>query len=136
MSIFTNYDNIDSEYIPNNISKKEVEEEVVNNKPPRLVYNAKKEFIGYCWYGEERFTFDITIDTPVEDMKDKTLEFSISDFRSNIIIQTETINNNTVTFTVDDEVSSKLPCGSYRGIVKCKSQDAVEFKQVFSIAIL
>lgn len=136
MSILTNYDNINPEYIPNNISKKEVTEEAVNNKPPRLVYNAKKEFIGYCWYSEERFNFDITIDTPIEDMKDKTLEFSISDFRSNIIIQTETINNNTVTFTVDDEVSSKLPCGSYRGIVKCKSQDTVEFEQVFSIAIL
>ena len=136
MSIFTNYDNLSPDYIPNNISEPEIE--VINTpiRPPRIVRNAKGEFIGYCWYSGELFDFQIETDYTTEELQGKTLKLSVYDFRSNLIISNEALNNNIVTLVINKDVSEKLLSGTYRGILEVISNNKVEFEQVFSIAIL
>ena len=136
MSIFTNYDNLSPDYIPDNISEKEYAEEVTNNKPPRVVLNAKKEFIGYCWYNGEKFDFTVKTDYKHEDVQNKTLSLMIHDFRGDFVVGAAANDSTSVTFTVDDEVNELMPAGTYKATLKCISQDKVEFEQLFNIAVL
>lgn len=136
MSIFTNYDNLSPDYIPDNISEKEYAEEVTNNKPPRVVLNAKKEFIGYCWYNGEKFDFTVKTDYNHEDVQNKTLSLMIHDFRGDFVIGASANDSTSITFTVNEEVNELMPAGTYKATLKCMSQDKVEFEQLFNIAVL
>ena len=136
MSIFTNYNNLSPDYIPDNISEKEQPKEVVNNRPPRVVLNAKKEFIGYCWYNGEKFDFTIKTDYKQEEVQNKTLSLVIHNFRGGFVVGASANDSTSVTFTVDDEVNELMPTGIYKAILKCISQDTVEFEQLFNITVL
>lgn len=136
MSIFTNYDNLSPDYIPDNISEREDTEEVANNKPPRVVLNAKKEFIGYCWYNGEKFDLTVKTDYKKDEVQNKTLSLMIHDFRGDFVIGASANNSTSITFKVDEEINELMPAGTYKATLKCISQDKVEFEQLFNIAVL
>lgn len=136
MSIFTNYDNLSPDYIPDNISEKEQPKEVINNRPPRVVLNAKKEFIGYCWYNGEKFDFTIKTDYKQEEVQNKTLSLVINNFRGDFVLEVSAKDSTLVTLSVDDGVNELMPAGTYKATLKCISQDKVEFEQLFNIAVL
>lgn len=136
MSIFTNYDNLSPDYIPDNISEREHIEEVKNNKPPRVVLNAKKQFIGYCWYNGEKFDFIVKTDYKQEEVQNKTLSLVINNFRGDFVLEVSAKDSTLVTLSVDDGVNELMPAGTYKATLKCISQDKVEFEQLFNIAVL
>lgn len=136
MSIFTNYDNLSPDYIPDNISEKEQSKEVKNNKPPRVVLNAKKEFIGYCWYNGEKFDFTVKTDYKQEEVQNKTLSLVIHNFRGDFVTEASANDSTSVTLPVDDRINELMLAGIYKATLKCMSQDKVEFEQLFDIAVL
>lgn len=136
MSIFTNYDNLSPDYIPDNISEKEQPKEVVNNKPPRVILNAKKEFIGYYWYNGEEFDFTVKTDYKQEEVQNKTLSLVIHNFRGDFVTEASASDSTSVTLTVDKEVNKLMPASTYKATLKCTSQDKGEFEQLFNIAVL
>lgn len=71
MSMFTNYDNLPSSYIPNNVCKKNP---YIGNYPPKqpfVITNANGEAVGYKWkYGDTivlNFTISGNITYSAED---------------------------------------------------------------------
>ena len=60
MSLFTNYDNINDNYIPNNLNiAAPSPRKVFDYDPPYNEYNIKGDFVGFSWhYGE---SFDLTL---------------------------------------------------------------------------
>jgi hypothetical protein len=53
MSMFSNYENLSSTYVPNNQKKEFVQQEVYNPNVPKKEYDIKGNFIGYSFcYGD------------------------------------------------------------------------------------
>lgn len=136
MSIFTNYDNLSPDYVPDNISEREHTEEITNNKPPRVVLNAKKEFIGYCWYNGEKFDFTVKTNYKQDEVQNKTLSLVIHNFRGDFVVGVSAKDSTSITFKVDEEVNELMPAGTYKATLKFIAQDKVEFEQMFNIAVL
>ena len=136
MSIFTNYDNLSPDYIPNNISEKKHAEDTTKSKSPRIVQNAKGEFLGYCWYNGEKFEFKVSTDYTQEEIENKTLTLVIYNFRGETVFEKSENNSISITIEINDEMNNLMPSGSYKSVLKCTYENKVEFEQFFNIAVL
>ena len=67
MDMFTNYQNLSEQYIPNNLSEHKYKVESytklcpVENSKPYELYNAKNELEGYFWYYGDSINLDFSI---------------------------------------------------------------------------
>ena len=128
MSMFTNYENTPSSYIPNNTCKKNP---YIGNYPPKkpfVVYNAKGEEVGYKWnYGDtivlnfnisglvyysadSSTPFNESIATYMTSGNEKIV-FRIYNFRYECIYKTEpefVVNPDSITDAKDGSVGVKV----------------------------
>lgn len=66
MSMFTNYDNISDNYIPNNLRlSAPTPRKVFDYDPPYDEFNIKGNLIGYSWYYGESFDLTLSIDKTI-----------------------------------------------------------------------
>lgn len=71
MSMFTNYDKIPENYIPDNIVMRMPPEIVCfSNKQPQKEYNFKGDFIGYSWEQGDTLTMKISVDKTIKVEED------------------------------------------------------------------
>lgn len=134
IDMFSNYQNLSENYIPNNLSQqltKPCSYTKLNpceiTKPYEL-YNAKNELEGYYWYYGNTINLEFEIDGEVLDidgngtgefvpakdyLADKIATINIYDFRMNII-HTQTIQAyENIIITIDPELSNKMVKGIY-----------------------
>ena len=134
MSMFTNYDNLPSSYIPNNICKKNPQ---IGNYPPKkpyVIYNADGEAVGYEWkYGDTvvlnfkisgNVTYDAEGETHYEPISsymargEQEIIFRIFNFRYEMIYEASPIfkpngDDVDVTVFIYDDLSDILVKGKY-----------------------
>lgn len=141
MGMFDNYENIASNYIPNNLMPKcspcspkqncSCIDPCKTNKPYYADYNIEGELIGYWWYYGNALNLEFTIEgevtledsseyIPAEDfVKGKKVTMKIYNFRREVIYTTfldiadDAEKANTVTFEIDQELSNKMVKGVY-----------------------
>ena len=65
MGLFTNYDNLNPNYIPDNISKKCNLTESIDYNLPYVLNNIKGNQIGYGWHLGDIFRWDISLDKTI-----------------------------------------------------------------------
>ena len=76
MKMFDNYDNLDPEYIPNNISKDtDTNYIILDNTLPRPIYDIKNNFIGYTWDEGEFFDLNISVNDKIK-VKENSIIFN------------------------------------------------------------
>lgn len=61
MSIFDNYENLSSTYVPNNQQEVLKEKNIFNPNIPKKEYNALGNFIGYSWNYGDIFSLNISL---------------------------------------------------------------------------
>lgn len=138
-SMFENYNNLSSQYIPTNIPKAPIPPQC----PPKPLcppepnkpyedYNAKGELVGYWWSYGDTINLDFELDGYVtidgsdnyisvkEFIKDKEINIALYNFRYEEIINMlfdgkeyqdkDTVN---VIFPIDKELSKSLVPGTY-----------------------
>lgn len=93
MSMFTNYDNLPSSYIPNNMCKKNVQ---IGNYPPKkpyVVYNAAGEEVGYRWKFRDtvilnfKITGNVTYSADSNDVYDESIATYMSEGEQEIVFR-------------------------------------------------
>ena len=65
MGIFTNYDNLDKNYIPNNVSPQCYDDIIEEDVLPRPFYNLKGNFVGYTWNQDDTFKWEIDLNKEI-----------------------------------------------------------------------
>jgi hypothetical protein len=108
--MFEKYDNISSDYIPDNTSPKEVPLDDTPSGLPRRCYNIKNEFVGFSWIRGEKFEFSLKYED-VPEIKDISVE--IYDYQQNHLKSFKEIKNNSVVITVDESLNEILKSGIY-----------------------
>lgn len=74
MGMFTTYDTIDPNYIPDNTSPKISDEyTTIEETLPRMVYDLKGRFIGYSWNYGDTFDFDIDVNEAITVREDSII---------------------------------------------------------------
>lgn len=78
MSMFKSYDNLDTNYIPNNIKQEPACTFIKLDKSlPRKLYNLKKQFIGYGWTAGDILKFNVSVADTIKVKEDSIIyEFS------------------------------------------------------------
>lgn len=127
--MFENYQNISTQYTPNNYQTNNMGNQSIQTSNPNKPYevkDARGNLIGYFWYygNSVVLTFDISgeytsvsenVYVDVQDvLSGCTLTLTIYDNRYNIIHQESVYPNSTsVDFVIDSQVSSKMLKGKY-----------------------
>ena len=130
IDMFTNYENLSDNYIPNNLSRKRCKPEsytklspITTSKPYEL-YNAKGELEGYFWNYGETINLDFSIDgevtlddgayiTASDFLKDKLYGFKLYNFRYEEIYTQVGQARDNIIINIDKELSNKLVKGIY-----------------------
>lgn len=70
MSMFDNYDNLSSEYIPSNTLSDIEQYTTLDFDVPQKELNAKGEFVGYKWHYGETFSLKFSVKIPITVHRD------------------------------------------------------------------
>lgn len=71
MSMFKSYDNLDTNYVPNNVAEKPTNTFIRMDKSlPKKIYNIKNRFIGYTWNQGDILQFNISVADTIKVKKD------------------------------------------------------------------
>ncbi|MBO7211316.1 MAG: hypothetical protein J6V44_09990 [Methanobrevibacter sp.] len=60
-NMFTNYENLDSSYVPNNINKKIEKQLMLDDEIPKVKYDKFKQIVGYSWSYGDTFSIKYTV---------------------------------------------------------------------------
>lgn len=130
IDMFTNYQNLNKDYIPNNLSQCTPKSYTSKLDPceitkPYELYDAKGDLEGYYWYYGESIVLDFSIDGEITELeangyvsledylKDKTASLKLYDFRG-VAVFCSTIKAATqLVFSIDSEMSKKIVKGTY-----------------------
>lgn len=134
IDMFTNYQNLSENYIPNNLSKNKTKPRSYTKlnpceiTKPYELYNAKNELEGYYWYYGNTINLEFDIDGEVLDINgngtgefvsakdylvDKIATLNIYNFRMNIIYSKTISAAETIHISIDKELSEKMVKGIY-----------------------
>lgn len=134
IDMFTNYQNLSENYIPNNLSQNKTKPYSYTKfnpceiTKPYELYNAKNELEGYYWYYGNTINLDFSIDGEVIDINgngtgeyvsakdylaDKIATINIYDFRMNVIYSKSISASENIIITIDPELSMKMVRGIY-----------------------
>ena len=64
-NMFTNYENLDSTYVPNNINKKIEKQLILDDEIPKAEYDIFKQIVGYSWSYGDTFSIRYTVARPI-----------------------------------------------------------------------
>ena len=130
MDMFSNYENIPTSYVPNNMTPQKPAPVVA--KSPLTMYNAKGDFIGYTWkYGDEiilnflisgNVIYDDSGDaqsafyeTAEQYLEGKYLIFELINFRYEVAWIGRQHASTNAKFYIDQKCSKEILPGTYRG---------------------
>ena len=134
IDMFTSYQNLSENYIPNNLAKdKRIPCSYTKLNPceltrPYELYNAKNELEGYYWYYGNTINLEFEIDGEVLDIQgngtgeyvpaaeylaDKIATISIYNFRMETIYTKSIQASENLLIEIDSELSKKLLKGIY-----------------------
>lgn len=134
MDMFTNYQNLNPSYIPDNMSSiaktpfSYTKLCTAEHTKPYELYNAKGELEGYYWYYKNTIILDFLIDGEVLDidgngtgeyvsadeyLMDKTATLTIFDFRMQPIHQVNKAAKPELSFEINTELSERMLRGIY-----------------------
>lgn len=129
MGMFTNYENLQDNYIPNNICPStpcpnpcppESKLQPCKPKLPYEEYNATGELIGYWWYYGDTLNLEFNIEGELvvegnnqyvdasDFLKDKQITVQLFNFRRELIDSKTYAGNTTIIYPIDKELSKKL----------------------------
>lgn len=74
-NMFTNYENLDSTYVPNNRNKEIQKQCILNYEIPKEIYDNNKQIIGYSWSYGDTFTIRYNANRPIYVEKDAILYY-------------------------------------------------------------
>ena len=144
MGMFSGYENLDDQYIPNNLRPCPIVpptcEPCPSLKPckpnlPYEEYNMQGELVGYWWYQGDTVNLEFNISGEVvvegsqtyitaEDfLQDKQITVKLYNFRREIIAQQTYPGNTTITFSIDDKLAKELVQGVYYTTLEVWSWD-------------
>lgn len=73
-SMFSRYDNLNANYIPDNSSPEQSKEMIeICHKLPKELFDVKGRFIGYSWSEGDTFIFPVTVNTVIKVDKDSII---------------------------------------------------------------
>ena len=134
MGMFTSYDNLPENYIPNNSTPTESNDSYITTgeRAPRKIYNVKGNFVAYSWMQGETFDIKFSIANDIENdelsnMEDKTLELVVYDFRWEPVHTFIAPSAIEITCSVDKDITDKLKSGIYYGILNVTGIDTKRF---------
>lgn len=128
MSMFNNYENIDSKYTPNNSDYCKCNLKPARPNKPYEEYDISGNLIGYWWYYGNTVNLEFNIEGEVtyegndsyvsakEFLKDKQIEIKLFNFRREEIISKifkDQEDMSTVIFEIDKDLSEELVRGVY-----------------------
>ena len=151
IDMFTNYQNLASSYIPNNLDNhlstpcSYTKLNPCEMTKPYELYDAKGELEGYYWYYGNTINLDFTIDGEILDIHgnntgnyidasayllNKTATLTLYNFRMEAIYQESTSASSNIIFSLDKELSAKM----LRGIYYCSLEvsDAQSHETIFN----
>lgn len=114
MGIFTNYDNLSEDYIPDNVSPQYPDEIIEGDILPKPFYDIKGNFIGYTWNLTDTFVWEIEFDNILKG--DVVME--LYDFRWEHIHTFSHFNDNKLLVKIDNSINDILRQGVYYAVVK------------------
>lgn len=145
--MFTNYENLSDNYIPNNLAKHQCKPKSytklcpINTSKPYELYNAKNELEGYFWYQGDSINLDFTITGEIilddgslsgeyidaaDFLKDKSYTIKLYDFRLNEIYSQVGKASDNIILSIDSTLSEKILRGIYYCSLQIKGQDYSE----------
>lgn len=131
IDMFSNYQNLSEQYIPNNLSQYKCKPESYTKlnpcelTKPYELYDAKGNLEGYYWYYGNNITLEFEVDGELNELenngfisledylKDKIATLNIYNFRSESVYTKSILANKTVIFELDSNISKELVRGVY-----------------------
>jgi hypothetical protein len=130
--IFTNYDNISLDYVPDNTSPKDFIVDEVSDGLPRRCFNIKDEFVGFSWDHGEKFEFNIEYN----DLTDsEQIIVTIYDYQHNLLKSFNETQEGVVNIVVDDTFNETMKSGIYTLVVKVITENSVRVLDKYYLVI-
>lgn len=65
MGMFDSYNNLNDNYIPNNIEPRCCQTKILDSSIPKIIYNLNNEFVGYQWHSGDIFDLILSVNKKI-----------------------------------------------------------------------